>query len=203
MRKKIEAELLRRLKDDATYHITQSTTDTILNIMRTAHAAGELDDEQWTILFDKELERFYKKHEDENKKEYSVSDIDTSNAIENLLNISENIDFETQLVILKCLELEDKVQALTLTSEQYNTWLSTSAIFINTKQFSTLYGLSATQQRGLRAKTTDPLPIYKIPNDNSNNSNTPILYDRKEVEKWLANYQGRMNLSDAKRRLFI
>jgi len=61
--------------------------------------------------------------------------------------------------------------------------------YINTKQFEERYGLTKIQQKRLRSKINDPLP-YTMPN------NKTILYDPIEIEKWLENYKGRMNISD-------
>lgn len=59
---------------------------------------------------------------------------------------------------------------------------------INTKQFEERYGVSRTQQKGLRGKGKEAIP-YSMLNQKT------ILYDPEEVDKWFENYKGRMKPS--------
>lgn len=125
--------------------------------------------------------------------EQPLEEILSSNPINELFNFHLNNHdknkFKTLLVLYKCLELENENKSLTLTKEQYETWLeSEENQYITTKQFEILYGLSARQQKGLRSKIEDPLPHFKF-TENSN-----ILYIRIDVEKWLENYSGKIKL---------
>ncbi len=58
---------------------------------------------------------------------------------------------------------------------------------ITTKEFEERYGLSRRQQKGLRGKITDPLPYSMI-------NNKTIMYEPEEVERWLENYKGRIQI---------
>lgn len=55
--------------------------------------------------------------------------------------------------------------------------------FITVKDFENVYSISVEQQRILRGRLNDPLPHVQI-KDRGN-----ILYNPKEVEKWLENYK--------------
>lgn len=98
-------------------------------------------------------------------------------------------EIETYLLIYSYIELEDENKKLKLTDKQYKNWLETSSNqYITTKQFEILYGLSSRQQKSLRNKINDELPSFKL-TDTSN-----ILYNRLDVEKWLENYTGKINI---------
>lgn len=89
----------------------------------------------------------------------------------------------TLYLIVQYIELEDENKRLTLTKDQYDTWLKTDKQFINTNNFEIIYGLSPAQQKRQRNKINDPLPYIKL-SDTSN-----VLYKRDEVDKWFENYK--------------
>ena len=155
----------------------------------------DFNDEQETIKLinlakqnqDKQTERI------KSANEFNFDNINYNKSINNLLEYhtkyKDKNSTDTFLVLFRCIELEDENKKLTLTDEQYKTWLeSKETQYITTKQFEILYGLSSRQQKGLRTKINDPLPCVKLL-ENSN-----ILYNRYEVEKWLENYQGKMHI---------
>lgn len=124
---------------------------------------------------------------------FNINNIDYSLHLNSILkhHINHKTRFSTDILIIiyRYIELEDENKKLTLTDKQYKTWLESNySQYITTKQFEILYGLTATQQKGLRTRLNDSLPYIKL-FDNSN-----ILYDRNEVEKWLENYGGKMKL---------
>ena len=82
---------------------------------------------------------------------------------------------------LKYLELEDKDKVSTLTDEQYKQYLETGIIHITTKQFTSLYNMTADKQKRLRGRRNDKLPHYSI--------NNKILYRKEEVDEWIENYK--------------
>lgn len=107
--------------------------------------------------------------------------------INSLIEYHLNNDKEDKLFALitaiKCLELEDEVKRLTLTKEQYNTWLETDLIHINTEQFEVLFGMPLRKQTELRSFRQDPLPSFQIDGKGKH------YYNKEEVTKWLDNYR--------------
>lgn len=103
-----------------------------------------------------------------------------------LIHYSENHnEYSSQILLLifSYLAIEDENKRLTLTKEQYDTWLKTNKQFLTTRQFEIIYGLSPRQQKEQRQKINDPLPSFKL-GDNKN-----ILYDRNICDKWFENYR--------------
>lgn len=88
---------------------------------------------------------------------------------------------------IQILELEDKNKRLTLTDEQYKTWLETDIFYINTEQFEILYGINKRKQAELRSYRKDFLPSFQIDGKGKH------YYNKKEVENWLSNHK-RLNL---------
>ena len=83
----------------------------------------------------------------------------------------------------KILKLQDKNKRLTLTDEQYKTWLDTDVAHINTEQFAVLYGFNKRKQTELRSRIQDPLPSFQIDGKGQH------YYNKIEVDKWLSNHK--------------
>lgn len=199
MHKKVELEILNSIENDKQSKIipTDELVNKTIQMMKEFNIDGIIDfnDEQETIKLinlakqnqDKQTERI------KSANEFNFDNINYNKSINNLLEhhtkYKDRNSTDTFLVLFRCIELEDENKKLTLTDEQYKTWLeSKETQYITTKQFEILYGLSSRQQKGLRTKINDPLPCVKLL-ENSN-----ILYNRYEVEKWLENYQGKMHI---------
>ena len=199
MHKKVELEILNSIENDKQSKIipADELVNKTIEMMKEFNIDGIIDfnDEQETIKLinlakqnqDKQTERI------KSANEFNFDNINYNKSINNLLEhhtkYKDKNSTDTFLVLFRCIELEDENKKLTLTDEQYKTWLeSKETQYITTKQFEILYGLSSRQQKGLRTKINDPLPCVKLL-ENSN-----ILYNRYEVEKWLDNYQGKMHI---------
>lgn len=87
------------------------------------------------------------------------------------------------MTAFRCLDLEDENKKLTLTDEQYRTWLDTDIFHINTKQFAILYNISEKKQAELRSHRQDHLPSFQIDGKGRH------YYNKKEVDNWLENYK--------------
>lgn len=199
MHKKVELEILNSIENDKQSKIipTDELVNNTIEMMKEFNIDGIIDfnDEQETIKLinlakqnqDKQTERI------KSANEFNFDNIDYNKSMNNLLEYhtkyKDKNSTDTLLIVFRFIELEDENKKLTLTDEQYKTWLeSKETQYITTKQFEILYGLSSRQQKGLRTKINDPLPCVKLL-ENSN-----ILYNRYEVEKWLENYQGKMHI---------
>lgn len=199
MHKKIELEILNSIENDKQSKIipTDELVNKTIEMMKEFNIDGIIDfnDEQETI----KLINLAKQNQDKQTEiiksayEFDFDNIDYNKSMNNLLEYhtkyKDKNSTDTLLIVFRFIELEDENKKLTLTDEQYKTWLeSKETQYITTKQFEILYGLSPRQQKGLRTKINDPLPCIKL----SENSN--VLYNRYEVEKWLENYQGKMQI---------
>lgn len=80
------------------------------------------------------------------------------------------------------LELYYLVAKITLTHKLYIETLQNSQ-YLNVKTFEDLFGMRSDKQKSLRAKLHDPLPYFQMAD------NTLILYNTKEVSKWMENYK--------------
>ena len=120
---------------------------------------------------------------------------DTINSVYNM-NIEELSDGQIQEMMrslnsldmtvkqrMQILEVEDKNKRLTLTDEQYKTWLETDIKHINTEQFEILYGINKRKQAELRSFRQDFLPSFQIDGKGKH------YYNKLEVDKWLSNYK--------------
>ena len=107
--------------------------------------------------------------------------------INSLIDYHINKNEPTKLIALmtafKCLDLEDEVKKLTLTDEQYKTWLETDITHINTKQFEILFGITERKQAELRSWQKDHLPSFQIDGKGKH------YYNKLEVMNWLDNYK--------------
>lgn len=103
--------------------------------------------------------------------------------IEHSINNESEEKTMTLIVCFKCIDLENENKKLTLTDEQYKTWLETDITHINTEQFETLYGISQRKQKDLRSHLKDPLPSFQLHGKGKH------CYNKMEVEKWLENYK--------------
>ena len=199
MKKKVKLEIFSSIENDKQSKIISADelVNKAIEMIKKLDTNGIIDfnDEQETVKFinlakqneNKQIERI------KSANEFDFNNIDYNKSITNLIEqhtkYKDKNSTDTLLILFKYIELEDENKKLTLTDEQYNTWLeSNTSQYINTKQFEILYALSSRQQKGLRAKINDPLPCIKL-FENSN-----ILYDRYEVEKWLENYRGKMKI---------
>lgn len=102
--------------------------------------------------------------------------------IEEMIKILNRLEITVNQQI-KILKLEDKNKKLTLTDEQYKTWLETDVALINPKQFEILYGINIRNQTKLRSHIKDPLPSFQLHGKGTH------YYDRKKIENWLDNYK--------------
>lgn len=199
MKKKVKLEIFSSIENDKQSKIISADelANKAIEMIKELDTNGIIDfnDEEETVKFinlakqneNKQIERV------KSANEFDFNNIDYNKSITNLIEqhtkYKDKNSTDTLLILFKYIELEDENKKLTLTDEQYNTWLeSNTSQYINTKQFEILYALSSRQQKGLRAKINDPLPCIKL-FENSN-----ILYDRYEVEKWLENYRGKMKI---------
>lgn len=99
-------------------------------------------------------------------------------------NLSDKFASDVLFLIYEYLNILDENKSLTLTDEQYRTWLNSNNVqYITTKQFQVLFGLTARQQKEQRIKLHDPLPYTQL------GESTNILYNRLEVQKWFENYK--------------
>lgn len=112
---------------------------------------------------------------------------DIKDPVRSLINYHINSNHPDKLQALltafNYIDMEDENKRLTLTEEQYSTWLNSNPTKINSKQFEILYGINKRKQQELRSHLNDPLPSYQLQENGSH------YYDRETVEKWLDNYK--------------
>lgn len=190
MKNKLKKEILKSFKHDK---ITSAVPPALIiaHQLKKSKKYNELDDKEFNKVL---IQNIHRRNQIRSKKyeETSIDDIDTKKSLNELLeyHLGHNDKNKTNslIVILSYIEIEDENKKLTLTDQQYHTWLETSNTnqYITTKQFEILYGLSSRQQKGLRSKISDHLPFFKL----SENAN--VLYNRLEVENWFENYSGKI-----------
>ena len=167
MKKDIKIELEDSLKNlhnlsDEQYDFTDSEVSELEALIREGKKNGEnlLDIQQEvkekstaSFIFHKILQKLVLENKD-----YKKSPIyELCNIIDNKLTIaltdpvSSLIEFHrgkdspdktiALMTAFRCLDLEDENKKLTLTDEQYKTWLETDIFHINTKQFFILFNI--------------------------------------------------------------
>ncbi|WP_324172278.1 hypothetical protein [Sulfurimonas sp.] len=207
MKKDIKNELENNLKNlhnlsNEQYTFTESEVKELEEVLKEAKKKGEdlsiIADEvkeksQVSFIFHKMLQNLVLENKDYKKSPIyelcNIIDKELSKAITepvtSLIEYHINNDKEDKTIALmtafKCLDLEDENKRLTLTDEQYKTWLEIDLIHINTRQFEILYGVTPKQQTAWRSTLKDFLPSIEV--------NKRHFYNKKEVEDWLVNYK--------------